>query len=53
MRLRVIDVLDNLAGGASVADLLRDYPYLEAEDIVACLAYASEAVAAQSARGAA
>ncbi len=53
MRLRVIDVLDNLAGGASAADLLRDYPYLEAEDITACLAYASEAVAAQSERGAA
>lgn len=53
MRLRVIDVLDNLAGGASVADLLRDYPYLEAEDIAACLAYASEAVATQSERGAA
>jgi uncharacterized protein (DUF433 family) len=39
MRLRVIDVLDNLAGGASAADLLRDYPYLEAVDIAACLAF--------------
>jgi uncharacterized protein (DUF433 family) len=53
LRLRVIDVLDNLAGGASPADLLRDYPYLEAEDIAACLAYASKAVAAKSERGAA
>ena len=39
MGLRVIDVLDNLAGGARAADLLRDYPYLKAEDIAACLAF--------------
>ena len=39
MRLRVIDVLGNLAVGASAADLLRNYPYLEAEDIAACLAF--------------
>jgi uncharacterized protein (DUF433 family) len=39
MRLRVIDVLGNLAGGASAADLLRNYPYLKAKDIAAFLAF--------------
>jgi uncharacterized protein (DUF433 family) len=37
MRIRVMDVLDLLAGGASRADILRDYPYLEDADISACL----------------
>jgi uncharacterized protein (DUF433 family) len=37
MYLRVIDALGNLAGGGSAADLLRNYPYLEAEDIAAFL----------------
>lgn len=30
-----------LAGGASRADILRDYPYLEDEDISAALEYAA------------
>lgn len=38
------DVLDMLAAGASEAEILADYPYLEAEDIRACLEYASEQV---------
>jgi uncharacterized protein (DUF433 family) len=42
MRIRVKDVLDLLAAGVSEADILADYPYLEAEDIRACLAYAAE-----------
>ena len=41
MRFRVIDVLDMLAGGASTEEILADFPYLEADDIRACLAYAS------------
>lgn len=41
MRIRVKDVLDMLAGGATTAEILQDYPYLEAADIQACLAYAS------------
>jgi uncharacterized protein (DUF433 family) len=45
MRLRVVDVLDQLAAGASVAEILEDYPYLEQEDIPACLAFASQIVA--------
>jgi uncharacterized protein (DUF433 family) len=41
LRVRVSDVLDMLAGGASRADILRDYPYLEDEDISAALEYAA------------
>ena len=42
MRIRVKDVLDLLAAGVGEADILADYPYLEAEDMRACLAYAAE-----------
>jgi uncharacterized protein (DUF433 family) len=38
MRIRVKDVLDMLAGGATPEEILADYPDLEAEDIRACLA---------------
>jgi uncharacterized protein (DUF433 family) len=41
MRIRVKDVLDMLASGASEAEILEDYPDLEAQDIRACLAYAA------------
>jgi uncharacterized protein (DUF433 family) len=41
MRIRVKDVLDLLAAGVPEAEILSDYPYLEAEDISACLAYAA------------
>jgi len=41
MRIRVKDVLDMLAGGASETEILEDYPDLEAQDIRACLAYAA------------
>jgi uncharacterized protein (DUF433 family) len=41
MRIRVRDVLDMLAHGATTQEILRDYPDLEAEDIRACLAYAA------------
>lgn len=41
MRIRVIDVLGMLAAGESHASILSYYPYLEAEDILACLAYAA------------
>jgi uncharacterized protein (DUF433 family) len=40
LRVRVTDILEMLAGGASRADILRDYPYLEDEDISAALEYA-------------
>jgi uncharacterized protein (DUF433 family) len=44
MRIRVKDVLDMLAGGASEAHILEDFPDLEAADIRACLQYASAQV---------
>jgi uncharacterized protein (DUF433 family) len=42
MRIRVKDVLDMLAGGASRKEILDDYPYLEDADITAVLEYASK-----------
>jgi uncharacterized protein (DUF433 family) len=44
LRIRVSDILDMLAGGATPEEILADFPYLEAEDIPAALAYASEQV---------
>lgn len=41
MRIRVADVLSLLATGASEAEILADYPYLESDDIKACLEYAA------------
>lgn len=40
-RIRVSDVLALLAAGADEAEILEDYPYLTADDIKACLAYAA------------
>lgn len=42
LRIRVTDVLGMLAGGASYEQILHDFPYLEAEDIKAALAYAAK-----------
>ena len=42
MRITVYDVLDYLASGMSVEDVLLDFPYLTREDIQACLAYAAD-----------
>lgn len=41
MRIRVQDVLELLAAGASHEEILADYPYLEADDIRASLVYAA------------
>lgn len=41
MRIRVKDVLEMLGGGATEAQILEDFPDLEAEDIRACLQYAA------------
>lgn len=40
-RLRVKDVLELLAHGASWDEILADYPFLEADDIRACLEFAA------------
>jgi uncharacterized protein (DUF433 family) len=44
MRIRVEDVLDMLAGGASESEILQDFPDLEAEDLRAALEYAAVGV---------
>jgi uncharacterized protein (DUF433 family) len=44
MRIRVKDVLEMLAGGATEAEILESYPYLEREDIAAALEYAARQV---------
>jgi uncharacterized protein (DUF433 family) len=40
MRIRVIDILEMLAGGMTHGEILADYPDQEADDIRAALAYA-------------
>lgn len=42
MRIRVVDVLEMLAEGVTVQEILADFPDLEAEDIQACLLFAAE-----------
>jgi uncharacterized protein (DUF433 family) len=44
-RLAVEHVLGMLAAGDSIEDLLREYPWLERDDVQACLAYARRLVA--------
>lgn len=41
LRVRVADILGMLAEGASEQEILQDFPYLEADDIKAALAYAA------------
>lgn len=41
MRIRVTDVLEMLGSGMSREDILDDFPYLENEDIDACLLFAA------------
>jgi uncharacterized protein (DUF433 family) len=43
MRVRVKDILDMLAGGATRAEILGDFPYLQDEDITAALEFAARA----------
>jgi len=41
MRFRVVDILEMLASGMTHADILNDFPFLEEDDIRACLYYAA------------
>ena len=41
-RISVSLILDRLAGGASIPEILDDYPGLEEADILACIAYGAE-----------
>jgi uncharacterized protein (DUF433 family) len=42
-RVRVADVLDMFAGGATRQEILTDFPYLSDDDLTAALAYAARA----------
>ena len=42
LRIRVSDILDLLASGATREEILEDYPYLENADINATLEYAAK-----------
>lgn len=42
LRIRVKDVLDLLAAGASHDEVVGDYPYLEPADLVAVLEFAAK-----------
>ncbi len=41
MRFTVANMLELLAGGMTFQEILEDYPFLEMDDIRACLFYAS------------
>lgn len=41
MRFTVAQLLELLAAGMTAEEILEDYPYLEQEDITACLLYAA------------
>jgi uncharacterized protein (DUF433 family) len=41
LRIRVTDVLQLLGAGASIEEILSDYPFLEREDILAAIEYAA------------
>jgi uncharacterized protein (DUF433 family) len=43
-RVRVKDVLDLLAAGVPETEILKDYEFLQQEDIRACLEFAAEQV---------
>jgi uncharacterized protein (DUF433 family) len=42
MRITVTDVLEYLAGGMTIPEILSDFPELTEEDVRACLAFAAE-----------
>ena len=41
LRIRVVDILELLASGATHEEILEDYPYLEGADIYAALRFAA------------
>jgi len=41
-RIRVTDILELLAAGAPFEEILRDYSFLERDDIVAAITYAAQ-----------
>ena len=41
-RMRVTDILELLGAGASFEEILRDYAFLERDDILAAISYAAQ-----------
>ncbi len=41
-RITVYDILDMLAGGMSVDEIIDDIPELDKNDVLSCLAYAAD-----------
>jgi len=48
LRYPVENMLELLASGMSIEELLKDYPDLEKEDFLACIEYASKLVQVKS-----
>lgn len=48
MRYTVEHMLELMASGMTIADLLEDYPDLEHEDFLACLSFASKLIQVKS-----
>jgi uncharacterized protein (DUF433 family) len=44
MRIRVADILDLLGNGVGVDQVLKDYPDLEREDVLAALRFAAQRI---------
>jgi uncharacterized protein (DUF433 family) len=44
-RITVDLILKKLSGGFTIEDLLKDYPHITREDVLAAIGYASEVVA--------
>ena len=42
LRITVYDILEQLASGMSIQEILEDFPELQAEDIQAALAFAAD-----------
>jgi uncharacterized protein (DUF433 family) len=42
MRFTVYDLMDYLAGGMSIEQLLQDFPYLTRDDVLATFAYLAD-----------
>jgi len=50
LRISVELILDLLSQGAKEEEILEEYPMLEKDDILACLAYAKQLVAGEDIR---
>lgn len=42
LRITVYDILENLAGGMTNAEIFQEFPHLTEQDIRACLAFAAD-----------